>query len=104
MTRYEAHITYDKQYGKDIKTIADESKDWVYSQITGCPLLGKGDYCYLTGYNPDGLGLLLSMDFLTIKIHRAIGALPLRAKVERIVYDTKTGVNELSNSLPTLKV
>lgn len=90
---YEAHITADQQFHRQMEELAWGG--WVYSQITGCPILGQGTYCYLTGYHPkDRKVLLEELNAICTKLNRA-GVPVLRAKIEHIVYDTKTGVNEI---------
>lgn len=91
--RFEAHITLDKTHATEVAKVAD-STGWTFSQITGCPLLGPGTYCYLTGYNTDDQKLMEAMDDNVVALaHKGIVA--LRLKIERIVYDTKTNVNEV---------
>ena len=90
---YEAHMTFDREHAKAVEDMA-MATSWVYSVITGCPLLGQGTYCYLTNYDKT------SPEKLVEEMKRISSALDyinvpcLRAKVEHIVYDTKTGVNE----------
>jgi hypothetical protein len=91
---YEAHLTYDQDWSKALRDWADDSW-WVFSEISGCPILGQGTYCYLTGYDPDPQILLDEMN-ANIEDLRLLGMEPLRAKIEHIVYDTKTGRNELT--------
>lgn len=91
--RFEWHITVGKVDGVETRKIADTG-GWVFSEITGCPILGQGDYCYLTGYDRD-------YDTALAEMRRANAALAfmriksLRMKIEDIVYDTKTGVSRL---------
>ena len=91
--RFEAHITFPKHTHKHVEA-AGEREGWVFSAITGCPLLGQGDYCYLTSYDTDSDKLLASMDTVAATLAKQ-GIIALRLKIERIVYDTKTGVDEL---------
>lgn len=96
MARYEAHLTFDKIHGTEIAKLAESNPPWVFSQITGCPLLGPGTYCYLTGYDKQSpLTLLADMERLGT-LCEAQGIPVLRSKIERIVFDSKTGVNEVS--------
>jgi hypothetical protein len=90
--RFEAHITVDRDHARKVEDIG-EVYGWVFSQITGCPILGQGTYCYLTRYEPDAAVLRKEMDFI-VTLLRKQNMEPLRAKIERIIYDTKTGVNE----------
>ena len=96
INRYEAHITIDIQHAKEAKIIA-YATGWKYSQIHGCPIMGDKTYCYLTGYNAgDAFKLRQSIDaVISLCI---MGQIPvLRAKIEHIIYDTKTGVDTLKS-------
>jgi hypothetical protein len=91
---YEAHMTFPKEHAREVETISEET-GWVYSVITGCPLLGQGTYCYLTNYSKDNPAELVG-EMTQIMGRLLLKDVPtLRSKVEHIVYDTKTGVNEL---------
>lgn len=94
MQRYEAHLTFEKLWSTEVRKIVEQHPTWVFSEITGCPLLGPGTYCYLTGYNTDPIALLTDMDDVA-RACAQVGIPALRRKIEHIVYDTKTGVNEL---------
>jgi len=91
---YEAHITCDKQYAREVEQVA-EATGWVFSVISGCPILGQGTYCYLTNYNKDNPALLLASMQGVSRGLQDRGVSVLRSKIEHIVYDSKTGVNEL---------
>jgi hypothetical protein len=91
---YEAHITVDKQYAKQLEVLGEQI-GWVFSQISGCPLLGQGTYCYLTNYDRDSNILKRDLEGLcnTLKMKE----IPvLRFKIEHIILDSKTGVNEFN--------
>lgn len=90
---YEAHLTYPLCVSEVVERIGTE-RGWVFSQISGCPLLGQGTYCYLTNYAKDGVALLGDMSLVAGALAKE-GVTPLRQKIERIVYDSKTGVDEL---------
>lgn len=97
---YEAHMTFDQQYHVDVSRqvespVMDMFEGFVYSIITGCPLLGKGTYCYLTAYSKDNPDELVKKMKEITSFFDTFPIPTLRAKVEHIVYDTKTGVNEL---------
>jgi hypothetical protein len=94
MPRYESHITVDKQWAAAVEGLAKDY-DWSYSVIAGCPLLGQGTYCYLTGYSTDAAQLKKRVE-LTAEHLRVLGIKPLRCKIEEIVWDTKTGVDEIT--------
>ena len=92
---YEAHMTFDKEHAAVIETYASTLNGWVYSVITGCPLLGQGTYCYLTGYDKaDPKALLQKMTEIRIDLV-GLGINTLRSKIEHIVFDSKTGVYDL---------
>lgn len=87
-------MTFDKEHATAIQKFADEV-GWVFSVISGCPLLGQGTYCYLTNYNKLSPAVLVE-DMQSIEQQLKERNVPtLRAKVEHIVYDSKTGVNEV---------
>lgn len=89
----EAHITAAMEHAVIMRRVGEEY-GWVYSQIAGCPLLGPGTYCYLTNYSRDHDRLYAQMQTVLRRLV-ALGGQPLRSKIEHIVYDSKTGVNEL---------
>ncbi len=96
MPRYEAHITLDKEYAAIAQDLAEKIPGpWVYSAITGCPILGQGTYCYLTSYDESLAAMhfrLEQMRKIMVWKHQIV---PLRMKIERIVFDTKTEINEI---------
>ena len=96
--KFEAHITCDQQYYRVVESIgqllASAGHTWVYSQITGCPILGSGTYCHLSGFNTNPRQLKQDMDDVAQAL-RDNGVPVLRAKIEQIVYDNKTGINVL---------
>jgi hypothetical protein len=93
MPRYESHITVDKRHAEFVDYIAT-LHGWTFSVIAGCPLLGQGTYCYLTGYDTNARKLRTRVQG-TADILKANGIEPLRLKIERIIWDTKTGVDEI---------
>ncbi len=56
--------------------------------------MGDKPYVYLTAYSPDAHNLRRAMEIVASAL-RVAGVDVLREKIERIVFDTKTGVNEL---------
>jgi hypothetical protein len=92
MAKYEAHITLDKEYGPRLR---EGLKGWQYSAIDDDPIMGQKPYCYLTSYDHDPDNLLERMlvveDILAYEMDIPV----LRKKIERIIYDSKTGVDEL---------
>lgn len=94
MPKFEAHITCPREASEIVQEVATKT-GWTYSAIDGDPVMGKQAYCYLTAYDFNGHHLLESVKGVsTILKIRNIEV--LREKVEQIVYDTKTGVNELT--------
>ncbi len=91
--RFEWHITCPAENAKLVRDIC-ELAGVVFSQITGCPILGQGEYCYVTGYNTESEEARAEVDRMEIVLHEA-GVPLLRSKIEDIVYDTKTGVNRI---------
>lgn len=94
MARYEAHITAPDASHETVRK-AGEALGWKFSRITGCPLLGPGTYCYLTGYATEVGTIRKLLDAAVVQLERD-GIPVLRAKIERIVYDTRTGVDEIA--------
>lgn len=91
---YEAHMTFDKQHHRIVEDHAPLF-GMVFSVISGCPLLGPGTYCYLTGYDKEHPELLVAKMDKASQVLNDCSVPTLRMKVEHIVYDTKTGVNEI---------
>lgn len=86
---YEAHMTFDLSEAEACKEFAsDPNQRWRYSQILGDPVLGPGGRCYLTAYGKDPLDLKYQMIAISEMFR-----MPIRMKIEHIVYDTKTGVD-----------
>src|SRR5690349_9915611 len=97
MSKYEAHITFDKQYAEKLKPgLATSTVNWQYSAIDDDPIMGQKPYCYWTGYSSDPNVLLGSMQAVSWALTGS-GVPVLRQKIERIIYDTKTGVDELTD-------
>jgi hypothetical protein len=93
MPRYESHITCDKQHAEIVEALGNYF-GFKYSVIAGCPLLGSGTYCYLTGYDTDAPRLRAIVQDCAQTL-RNKNVEPLRLKIEQIIWDTKTGVNEI---------
>lgn len=97
MAKYEAHMTFDKKHADDLKHLAETDSDfsgWQYSAIDDDPIMGQKPYCYLTAYNSEAKKLLDFMHDIK-RILNWEGIETLRLKVERIIYDSKTGVDEM---------
>lgn len=91
--KFESHITFPISSAKTVEKIGIFS-GWKYSQIEGDALLGAKPYCYLTAYEPTEEELYNRM--MTVKAFAETSGIEvLRTKIERIIYDSKTGLNEL---------
>lgn len=90
--KFECHLTYDKIYAPEVKAIA-ELTGWAFSIIDGDPVMGQNPYCYLTSYDMDGKFLLRRAR--TIAYGAGYTVSPLRLKVEEILFDTKTKLDNL---------
>ncbi len=93
MPKYECHITCSRIDSNKVLKIAEETK-WKFSAIDGDPIMGKEPYCYLTQYCSDPKDLYDSMK-LVCRLLTSYDVKVLREKIEQIIYDTKTGVDEL---------
>ncbi len=93
MAKFEAHITCPREKSDDVKQFAGLT-GWSFSAIDGDPVMGKQAYCYLTAYRPVAEELLAEMAKLSHLLLEA-NVPVLREKIERIIYDTKTGVDEI---------
>lgn len=104
MAKYEAHITLDKIHAPSLKEdntairSLHELKGWQYSAIDDDPLMGQKPYCYLTAYDPDPVNLLKRLEDACFVL-LAMCVDPLRGKIERIIYDSKTGVDEITSKV-----
>lgn len=96
MARYETHITFPIDKANEVRLLGKKFNDaWKFSQIMGCPLLGMDKpFCYLTSYDTD-IKLLMEDIGRIVDEAKNQNIEVYRSKVERIIYDTKTGVNEL---------
>ena len=94
--RYEAHMTFALKDADVVEKVSQEYPFWKFSKIHGCPMMGPdAKYAYLTGYTSiSGETLLVEMNRMALRL-RLNSIQPLRLKIEHIIYDTKTGVNEL---------
>lgn len=94
--KYEAHVTFDVQHAETIKEWEGLfGLEWKYSAFDADPIMGAKPFCYLTGYATNERELLYLMRHLTQEILRRHNIVALREKIERIIFDTKTGVNEI---------
>ena len=93
MAKFEAHITCKRDDSEKVGQVG-KYYEWKFSAFDADPLMGDKPYCYLTNYDPNAQTLLNSMNDVCDEL-KAIGVEVLRRKIERIIYDTKTGVNEI---------
>lgn len=94
MAKFEAHITLERT-DETVAKLKDGFNGWAYSAITDDPIMGQKPYVYLTAYSPYAKKLLADMKATTTKLEEQ-SIKPLRAKIERIIFDSKTGWNEIS--------
>lgn len=91
---YECHLTFEAKWAKQIEEASDALTQagvpWKFSKIDGDPILGENIYCYLTKHSENGWSMIeevpLVMNFTIVE--------PIRVKLEKIMYDTKTGTDE----------
>lgn len=96
MAKYEAHITIDKEYSSTLKVKYGQLiADWYYSAIDDDPIMGQHPYCYLTGWDTDPDNLFARMERVVSILKEQYRIPVLRTKIERIIFDSKTGVDEL---------
>lgn len=88
--RFEAHITVDKVHASRLKEGLD---GWMYSADD--PIMGQKPYCYLTNYSKYVKQLASDMEAIADKLEGEMNIPVLSTKIERIVFDSKTGVNEI---------
>lgn len=88
---YEAHITLTPKNSDELSRLREFVKPdngWTLSSIDGDPDLGSGQRAYLTAHSDNGVDLLMRM----MKVVEDIGVPVARTKIEKIVFDSKTGV------------
>lgn len=90
---FEAHITYDANHAFAVENFKGDG--WKFSKIDGDPVLGQQLFCYLTAHGDYAKELLAGMQQRALVISSLFGVQPLRMKIERVIYDTKTGVDEI---------
>lgn len=97
MSSYEAHITYDRKHADYVIKLSERT-GWKFSQIDGDPVLGHEVRCYLTHYDVDAYGLLHEMNDV-VYMSTSDDIPHLRRKIERIIFDSVTGIDQLSSEL-----
>jgi hypothetical protein len=88
---YECHVTFNKEREEDLKDLAKEFH-WKYSAIDGDPVLGNKVFAYLTTHDKDYDTIYRRMKTVE-ELACLQGTLPVRSKIEHIVYDTKVKLN-----------
>jgi hypothetical protein len=88
MEPFEIHLTFDMNKAREVRELNIVLK-WKYSQIDGDPVLGNKVFCYLTTHAPN---FMSARNALEHAVHWLIdqGAMPLRKKIEVVVYDDRT--------------
>jgi hypothetical protein len=94
MPKFEAHITFERT-DETVAKLKDGFNGWSYSAITDDPIMGQKPYVYLTNYSPFAKKLLIDMKETVGKLDTE-GIKALRTKIERIIFDSKTGWNEVT--------
>jgi hypothetical protein len=93
--KHECHLTYDVKDAATVESIGVAADlNFKFSRIDGDPLMGAKPFCYLTAYHENPTILFGLMNAVALALEK-VGISPLREKIERIVYDTKTGINEI---------
>jgi hypothetical protein len=93
VAKFESHITCRREQRDSVERVG-LARGWKGSAIDPDPIMGDKPYCYLTAYDSDVDRLKVQMEATAEALLRE-GLDVLRCKIERIVYDTKTDVNEL---------
>lgn len=95
MAKFEAHITMPKE-ADVVNLVKDGFGGWQYSCIDDDPVMGQKPYCYLTQYNSNPI--LLQKEMNTVCEMLEANYVPvLRTKIERIIFDSKTSVDEIKD-------
>lgn len=93
MPKYEAHVTCPREASDEVRKVG-ELTGWKFSAFDADPIMGDKPFCYLTSYSQDVYRLRAESDALA-RLLAQHGVQVLREKIERIVFDTKTGVDEI---------
>lgn len=90
---YECHLTFEAKWAEIIETaaanLAERGVHWKFSIIAGDPVLGDKAYCYLTKHSENGWAMIEEVPLITC--FTCVD--PIRVKLEKIEYDTKTGID-----------
>lgn len=88
---FELHLTFPASQREMVRQVAKTAPQWTFSAIDNDPILGPGVKCYLTSYDKDYGNAVSKVRAMGLYCAQN-GLLPLREKVEMIVYDTKESV------------
>lgn len=96
MPKFEAHITCPREEGGGIMELLRKKQitSWGFSAFDADPVLGDKPYFYLTMYSADEKLLKKAANLMAALLTQE-GHSVLRQKIERIIYDTKTEVDEI---------
>jgi hypothetical protein len=96
MPKYEAHITCPREEGGRVMRLCEEERitSWGFSAFDADPVLGDKPYFYLTMYSGDEKLLKKATNLMAAMLTQK-GVSVIRQKIERIIYDTKTEVDEI---------
>lgn len=92
--KFECHITCGINHATAVRAVGVQTS-WKYSAFDADPLMGARPFAYLTDYGRDAQELLARAQAVG-RLLEDSGVPVLRIKVERIVFDSRTGVNELA--------
>ena len=96
MKLFEIHITFNVPEEEKKKELEEftERMNWKWSYIRNDPVLGKRNFCYATKYAST---LEQAKEFIRLFSSECV-FVPVRQKIEHIVYDTKLGESFLGLS------
>lgn len=93
MQPFEIHLTFSHHAAADVRRLSDTLK-WKYSQIDGDPVLGNKVFCYLTTHAPDFMSARNALEH-AVQWLIGQGVVPIRKKIEVVVYDDRTSGDAL---------
>ncbi len=90
---FECHITFRGDQSDDVQLIAESmgwlDDGWKFSAMEGDPELGSVKFCYLTLHDVDYDAIRTDMHEIIYQFRIEAETYPLRAKIEKIVYDER---------------
>lgn len=95
MQKFESHLTAHIKDAEYLEKGCTSESEFKFSKIEGDALMGAKPHCYITTYDTDPKKLLQRNEFARDFLSKEFGVATLRIKIEEIIYDTKTGVNNL---------